>query len=213
MPTRGANIRITSLTCRHGPVTAVSEVDLEIEANTRVALVGTNGSGKSTLLRAVLGLHRNSTGTISVDDHVARTARDWARRRRECSWIPQRQSPGAFPLLVRELLDGPGGGEVARTAADELGVGGLLDRPVSTLSGGQFQRVHLARIAGAVEGGARVVLADEPTAALDFEARNEARSHLLGLGVTVLIVTHDPDLANACDRRLEMAAGLLREVT
>lgn len=190
----------------------MSEVDLAIEADTRVALVGTNGSGKSTLLRAVLGLHRDSTGTIAVDGHVARTTRDWTRRRKECAWIPQRQPPGAFPLLVRELLEGPGGGETARGSADELGVGDLLDRPVSTLSGGQFQRVHLARVAGAVAGGARVVLADEPTAALDFEARHEARSHLLGLGVTVLVVTHDPDLANACDRRLEMAAGLLREV-
>lgn len=213
MPTRGADIRITSLTCKHGPVEAVTGVDLEIEADTRVALVGTNGSGKSTLLRAVLGLHRNTTGTIAVDGHVAHTTREWAKRRRECAWIPQRQSPGAFPLLVRELLDGIGDGHAARSAAHELGVGRLLERPVSTLSGGQFQRVHLARVSGAIAGGARLVLADEPTAALDFEARSEARSYLLDLGVTVLIVTHDPDLAEACDRRLEMAAGQLREVT
>lgn len=213
MPPSGAGIQITKLSCDHGSVRAVAEVDLEISADTRVALVGTNGSGKSTLLRAVLGLHRHSAGTIAVDGHVARTAKDWIRRRRECAWIPQRQSPGAFPLLVRELLDGPGAHQAAREAAHGLGVGHLLGRPVSTLSGGQFQRVHLARVAGAVAGGARVVLADEPTAALDFEAREEARSYLLGLGVTVLVVTHDPDLAAACDRRLEMAAGQLREVT
>ncbi|SIO89844.1 ATP-binding cassette domain-containing protein [Nocardiopsis sp. JB363] len=212
MPPRGAGIRITALSCTHGSVRAVADVDLEVEADTRVALVGTNGSGKSTLLRAVLGLHRDTGGTIAVDGHVARTGRDWTRRRRECAWIPQRQSPGSFPLLVRELLDGPGGHPAARDAARDLGVGTLLERPVSTLSGGQFQRVHLARIAGSVADGARVVLADEPTAALDFEARAEARSYLLGLGVTVLVVTHDPDLAAACDRRLEMAAGSLREV-
>ncbi|MEV2275872.1 ATP-binding cassette domain-containing protein [Nocardiopsis sp. NPDC049922] len=213
MPPPGASIRIESLSCDHGPVRAVHEVDLDIRAGSRVALVGTNGSGKSTLVRAVLGLHRSTSGTVAVDGHVARTSRDWARRRRECAWIPQRQSAGSFPLLVRELLDSGGRGtERARAAADDLGVGHLLGRPVATLSGGQLQRVHLARVIGRVDAGARVVLADEPTAALDFDARRDAARHLLSLGVTTLVVTHDPDLAADCDRRLEMAAGRLREV-
>ncbi|WP_306369635.1 ATP-binding cassette domain-containing protein [Nocardiopsis sp. CC223A] len=212
MATSGAAVRIEALTCDHGPVRAVHGVDLDIGPGARVALTGTNGSGKSTLLRAVIGLHRPSGGTVAVDGHVARTGRDLNRRRRTCAWIPQRQAAGAFPLLVRELLDTGGDPAAARTAAADLGIGDLLSRPVSTLSGGQLQRAHLARVIGRVAAGAALVLADEPTAALDFGARREAAARLLGLGATVLVVTHDPELAAACDRRLEMAAGHLREV-
>ncbi|PWS40500.1 ABC transporter, partial [Streptomyces sp. ZEA17I] len=100
----------------------------------------------------------------------------------------------------------------AGAAASGLGVGDLADRPLHTLSGGQLQRMYLARAIGCVAAGARVLLADEPTAALDFDGQEEAADVLTSLPVTLVVVTHDRALANRCDRVLEMAAGRLREV-
>ncbi|MDF2255730.1 ABC transporter ATP-binding protein [Streptomyces ferralitis] len=200
------------MVCRHGRLAAVGGVDLDVAAGQRVALTGTNGSGKTTLLRAVLGLHRQVDGEILVGGRGSRSAAEWAWRRRACAWIPQRPAAGRFPLLAHELLRSSGDGGQALSAAERLGVGALVDRPLSSLSGGQLQRVHLARAVGCVAAGAGVVLADEPTAALDFAGQEEAAELLTGLPVTLLVVTHDRAMAARCDRVLEMAAGRLREV-
>ncbi|MFJ3951246.1 ATP-binding cassette domain-containing protein [Streptomyces libani] len=198
--------------CRHGRLEAVSGVDLDVAAGERIALTGTNGSGKTTLLRAVLGLHRQVDGQILVGRRGCRSAAEWAWRRRACAWIPQRPAAGRFPLLAKELLASSGAPAEAADAAERLGVGALGDRPLSSLSGGQLQRMHLARAVGCVSAGAGVLLADEPTAALDFAGQEEAAEVLTTLPVTVLVVTHDRAMAARCDRTLEMAAGRLREV-
>ncbi|AWN25522.1 ATP-binding cassette domain-containing protein [Streptomyces libani] len=198
--------------CRHGRLEAVSGVDLDVAAGERIALTGTNGSGKTTLLRAVLGLHRQVDGQILVGRRSCRSAAEWAWRRRACAWIPQRPAAGRFPLLAKELLASSGAPAEAADAAERLGVGALADRPLSSLSGGQLQRMHLARAVGCVAAGAGVLLADEPTAALDFAGQEEAAEVLTTLPVTVLVVTHDRAMAARCDRTLEMAAGRLREV-
>ncbi|WP_407285016.1 ABC transporter ATP-binding protein [Streptomyces sp. BP-8] len=207
----GLGIRMAEVSCRHGRQEVVREVDLDITPGERVALTGTNGSGKTTLLRAVLGLHRNVGGHIAVGGRPTRTAAEWAWRRRACAWIPQRPAAGRFPLLVGELLTSSGDVAEAGKAAARLGVGELTDRPLHTLSGGQLQRVHLARAVGCVAAGAGVLLADEPTAALDFDGQAEAAEVLTGLPVTLVVVTHDRGLAKRCDRVLEMAAGRVRE--
>ncbi|MFJ6215710.1 ATP-binding cassette domain-containing protein [Streptomyces sp. NPDC092296] len=201
------------MVCRHGRVEAVQGVDLDVVPGERIALTGTNGSGKTTLLRAVLGLHRQVAGELLVGGRGTRTASEWAWRRRACAWIPQRPAAGRFPLLARELLASSGAVAEAGAAADRLGVGALADRPLSALSGGQLQRMHLARAVGCVAAGAGVLLADEPTAALDFAGQEEAAELLTTLPVTLLVVTHDRALASRCDRVLEMAAGRLREVS
>lgn len=114
-------------------------------------------------------------------------------------------------MLVDELLVSAGpGADAARGAAERLGVGGLAARPLHTLSGGQLQRAFLARALGCVEAGARVLFADEPSAALDFEGQEQVASLLAGLPVTVVVVSHDRTVASACDRVAEMAAGRLR---
>ncbi|MFE7553959.1 metal ABC transporter ATP-binding protein [Streptomyces gardneri] len=208
----GLDIRMREVACRHGRNEAVAGVDLEIAAGERIALTGTNGSGKTTLLRAVLGLHRQVSGTIEVGGRGARSAAEWAWRRRSCAWIPQKPAAGRFPLRGDELLASCGAAAEAAGAADRLGVGALTARPVDTLSGGQLQRMYLARAIGCVAAGAQVLLADEPTAALDFEGQEEAADVLTALPVTLVVVTHDRALAERCDRVLEMAAGRLREV-
>ncbi|MGW6414532.1 metal ABC transporter ATP-binding protein [Streptomyces sp. NPDC055055] len=208
----GLDIRMRGVACRHGRTEVVVDVDLEIAAGERVALTGTNGSGKTTLLRAVLGLHRRTTGTIEVGGRPAGTAVEWAWRRRSCAWIPQKPAAGRFPLRGDELLASSGAPVDAAEAAERLGVGAFTGRPVDTLSGGQLQRMYLARAMGSVAAGAQVLLADEPTAALDFAGQEEAADVLASLPVTLVVVTHDRALAGRCDRVLEMAAGRLREV-
>ncbi|KOY56096.1 MULTISPECIES: metal ABC transporter ATP-binding protein [unclassified Streptomyces] len=208
----GLDVRMRGVACRHGRVEAVADVDLEIAAGERVALTGTNGSGKTTLLRAVLGLHRQVSGSILVGGRGTGSAAEWAWRRRSCAWIPQKPATGRFPLLGDELLASGGAPAEAAEAARKLGVGALLGRPLHTLSGGQLQRMYLARAIGSVAAGAEVLLADEPTAALDFGGQEEAAEVLAGLPVTLVVVTHDRALAERCDRVLEMAAGRLREI-
>ncbi|HWO59323.1 MAG TPA: ATP-binding cassette domain-containing protein [Umezawaea sp.] len=209
----GLRVRLDGVTCAHGRRTVVHGVDLVVEPGERVALTGTNGSGKTTLLRAVLGLHRARSGVIEVGGVRAGTAADWARRRRDAAWIPQKQAAGRFPLLADELLASSGAPEHARAAAGELGVGHLRDQPLHTMSGGQLQRTYLARAMGCVAAGAGLLLADEPTAALDFAGQADAARLLTSLPVTVLVVTHDRAVVNRCEHVLEMAAGTLREIT
>ncbi|MEV8533406.1 ABC transporter ATP-binding protein [Streptomyces sp. NPDC051211] len=208
----GLDVRMRGVACSHGRVPAVLDVDLEIAAGERIALTGTNGSGKTTLLRAVLGLHRQDSGAILIGGRGTGSAADRAWRRRSCAWIPQKPAVGRFPLLGGELLASSGAPAEAAEAAARLGVAELVRRPLHTLSGGQLQRMYLARAMGCVAAGAQVVLADEPTAALDFDGQAEAADVLASLPVTVMVVTHDRALAERCDRVLEMAAGRLREV-
>ncbi|MEV5830946.1 ATP-binding cassette domain-containing protein [Spirillospora sp. NPDC052242] len=205
-------LRLHSVCCRYGRSRAVDAVDLRVEPGERVALTGTDGSGKSTLLRAVLGLHRDVSGDIEVGGRIARRAADWAVRRRQVAWIPQRRTAGRFPLLVGELLASGGDVAASRRAAADLGLAGLLDRPLSSLSGGQLQRAYLARALGQVSAGAGVLLADEPTAALDVAGQEQVATLLGAVPVTVVVATHDRAVVRACDRVTEMAAGRLREL-
>ena len=89
----------------------------------------------------------------------------------------------------------------------------LADRPLHALSGGQLQRVFLARALGSIAGGAGLLLADEPTAALDFGGQAAVATVIAAQQVTVLVVTHDRTMASHCGRVIEMANGRAREVT
>ncbi|WP_199743031.1 metal ABC transporter ATP-binding protein [Nocardia stercoris] len=205
-------MELTGVCCTHSRRPVVRRADLVVEPGERVALTGTNGSGKTTLVRTILGLHPLTSGAITVDGQQARGQRDWDQRRKDTAWIPQRQAAGHFPLLAHELLSSSGDLDAAMSAAGRLGVAQFADRPLDTLSGGQLQRMYLARALGCVAAGARLLLADEPTAALDFTGQAEAAELLVDQPVTVLVVTHDRALAARCDRVLEMADGHLREV-
>jgi zinc transport system ATP-binding protein len=207
-----AEVSFAEVSCRYGRSTAVDAVDFTVAAGEHIALTGANGSGKTTLLRAALGLHPLSGGQVRVRGTAASRPADWAERRRQIAWVPQRLTPGRFPLLVSELLDSGGHRESANEAAAQLGIAGLGRRPLHTLSGGQLQRAFLARALGCVASGASVLFADEPTAALDFAGQDQVAAVLARLPVTVVVVSHDRAMTRSCDRVAEMAAGRLRVV-
>ena len=209
--TQPARLELRRVACIFGQTRVVNEVDLCLEPGEHVALVGSNGSGKTTLLRAILGLHPLAGGQILVDNADASTPLTWQERRKRIAWMPQRQSTGQFPLLVRELLDSSLAPNQAFSAARDLGLNELLERPLHALSGGQLQRVYLARALGSLAGGAGLLLADEPTAALDFDGQVKVAEVLRNLAATVLVVTHDRAMAERSHRVVEMAGGQLRE--
>jgi iron complex transport system ATP-binding protein len=185
---------------------ALDKVAFSVSGGELVAVVGPNGSGKTTLLRTLLGLEPARSGVVRLDD---RDIGAWTRRSlaETIGALPQREEP-AFPLTVREaVLMGRWaslGPTAPLTAADEVAIASALarcdvtgfeDRRVETLSGGEWQRVRLAR---ALAAAPQLLLLDEPTAALDIGhemALFELLRQLVHDGLGVLIITHDLNLA------------------
>jgi zinc transport system ATP-binding protein len=207
-----AQLHLAGIACWHGSNQVVDNISLTLTPGEHMALIGSNGSGKSTLLRAILGLHTGVRGQLVLDGEVAVTAAQWQRRRARIAYMPQRQATGHFPLLVEELLASSGQIAAARQAAEALAVWQYARRPLHALSGGQLQRVFLARAMGMLAGEAGLLLADEPTAALDFAGQAAIAAQVAALPATVLVVTHDRTLAARCHRTIEMAGGQLRAV-
>jgi iron complex transport system ATP-binding protein len=187
------------------PALALDGVTLAAPAGEITAVVGPNGSGKSTLVRALLGRLPLERGTITIDgaDVVALPARERARR---VAVVPQRES-ATFPLPVRELvalgrhphLGGFAGWSVADEAAvaaaiEAAGIGDLVDRSSDELSGGEWQRVRIAR---ALAQRAPALVLDEPTTFLDIAHEMsvfELLATLAAEGIAVLLVSHQLNL-------------------
>jgi iron complex transport system ATP-binding protein len=198
---------------------AVSAVSLAVRPGEFHAVLGPNGSGKTTLLRLALGLVVPAQGRAQVLD---RDAAAWPRRdlARVVAVVPQREE-GTFPQRVRDAVAlgryphlSPWGGERAadRAAIDQAlaacDASALAHRWVGTLSGGEAQRVRLAR---ALAQQPRLLVLDEPTSSLDLRHEMElferARA-LVDRGLAVIVITHHVNLAaRFADRVLLLAAG------
>ncbi|MGA5223730.1 ABC transporter permease [Streptomyces koyangensis] len=195
-------------------LTGYTHFPLTAPAGTAIAVVGPNGAGKTTLLRALLGL------TPRAHAEVLLGGRDVTRlptHRREVAWVPQ--DGALFPHLSALANTAYGlrargvpRAEARRQAREwlvRLGVGELAGRRPAQLSGGQAQRVALAR---ALAARPRLLLLDEPLAALDqttrARVRHTLRRHLAGFGGVCLIVTHDPvEAVSLADRVLVLEGG------
>ncbi|MFI6054986.1 ABC transporter permease [Streptomyces violascens] len=198
----------------HAEVTGFNELTLEADPGITIAVVGENGAGKTTLLRALLGLTPRAHAELRLGDLDVTAL---PPHKRGVAWVPQ--DGALFPHLTALAntayglrAQGVARGE-ARAAAqrwlDRLGVGQLAHRKPAQLSGGQAQRVALAR---ALAARPRLLLLDEPLAALDqttrAHVRHTLRTHLAGFAGVCLIVTHDPvEAVSLADRVLVLDAG------
>ena len=205
-------------------VRALDGVDLDIRLGELVAVMGASGSGKSTLLNIVGGLDTPTAGSVTLagDELSALDARARARlRRRSIGYVFQDFNlipalTAAENVSLPRELDGIGGrsarGE-ARAALREVGVEDLADRFPDELSGGQQQRVAIAR---ALVGPRRLVLADEPTGALDSTTGEDVMRVLrarIDAGAAGLLVTHEPRFAAWADRTVFLRDGLVVDGT
>jgi putative ABC transport system ATP-binding protein len=219
-------LRGVSMIYGSGPseVHALRGVDLRVEAGMMVAVMGPSGSGKSSLLGIAGGLEDPTSGEVRVDgDLVTRMSRsDRARlRRRVVGYVFQDYNllPGltaAENVSLPLELDGTPARRArvaAMSALDELGMVERADRFPDELSGGERQRAAIAR---AVVGERRLLLADEPSGALD-SANGEAVMRLLRAackrGVAAVVVTHDAQLASWADRVVFLRDGLVADQT
>jgi iron complex transport system ATP-binding protein len=194
-------------------VPALDDVSLEAPRGEITAVVGPNGSGKSTLVRALVGRVPLESGSITVDGVLAGELAPTALARR-VAIVTQREEP-AFPLAVREyvalgryphlgLWRAPASSDAAAiaSAVERTGVAPYLDRAVTELSGGEWQRVRLAR--AVAQGGDSLVL-DEPTTFLDVGhemAVFELLARLAADGQAVFLVSHQLNLVARFAHRL-----------
>jgi putative ABC transport system ATP-binding protein len=193
-------------------------VSLDVESGETVAIVGPSGAGKSSLLRLLNRLDEPTGGTVYLDDTDYRTIEP-ERLRKRVGLVPQ--NPALRAGTVRENVTiGPRlRGEAVseeRLAGllDAVGLGGYADRDASDLSGGEAQRVAVART---VVNDPEVILLDEPTASLDSEAEAEVErllADLLASGdLTVILVTHDERQAERlADRVARLRDGRIVDV-
>ncbi|WP_435103234.1 metal ABC transporter ATP-binding protein [Arhodomonas sp. AD133] len=191
-------IELDGVTAGYDGRAAIVDVSLTVGDGEFLGLVGPNGSGKSTLLKAVLGLIDPMRGRVRVLGMPPR------RASRHIGYVPQHAAfPRDFPISVRQVVRqgrlrpwqfGPGYAREDRRIADEalteVEMGPLADRSVSQLSGGQLQRVLIAR---ALAVRPRMLLLDEPTANIDPRAERDLFDLLKALNrrMTIVVVSHD----------------------
>ncbi|MEU7898397.1 ABC transporter ATP-binding protein [Nonomuraea sp. NPDC049152] len=204
----------------NGHVHALRGVDLTVSSGELLAIIGPSGSGKSTMLQIIGTLDRPTSGTVRIAGHSVLDLNDRqlsALRARHLGFVFQQfhLSPGVSaldnvadgllysgtPLRVRR--------ERAAAALDRVGLGHRLDHKPNQMSGGEQQRVAVAR---AVVGDPPLLLADEPTGNLDSAAGAEVLKIIKELseaGTTIAIITHDNEIAEWCPRQVRVRDGLV----
>jgi putative ABC transport system ATP-binding protein len=212
-------VRLDDVRKEYGDATALDGVRLEIRAGEAVAVMGPSGCGKSTLLNMIAGLDRPTSGTVQVHGQDLGALNETGLalfRRRHIGMIFQffnliDDLPALDNVALAAQLIGTSARQARRRALELLGELGIADRKgtyPAALSGGERQRVAVAR---ALMNRPALLLADEPTGALDSRSGEQVMDLLIDLnqiGQTLLIVTHDPHLATRCASRLiEVADG------
>jgi putative ABC transport system ATP-binding protein len=215
-----------ALTKNYGPTRALAGVDAAVHRGESLAIMGASGSGKTTLLHALAGIISPDSGSVAFMsasgeriDVTGQSESVRSRLRRERFGFVFQQG-----LLIPELtaienvalalmINGAKRQDAIGPAAawlQSLGLAGMEDRRIGELSGGQAQRVAIAR---AQVTGAELIFADEPTGALDSHTSAEVMDALLwsttGQGRTLVVVTHDPQVAARCTRVLRMRDGVI----
>ena len=196
-------------------------ISLTVGDGESVAIMGPSGSGKSTLLHCMSGVLVPDQGEVLFDGHDVAAMGDAERSRlrlehfgfifQDGQLLPELTATEnvALPQIMRGVPRSQAHDE-AIDMLTRLGLGAYVDRYPGQLSGGQGQRVAIAR---ALAGPPSVVFADEPTAALDQATGHEVMQQIVAVcqkfGVTLVVVTHDPKIADWCSRRVEIRDGLI----
>jgi putative ABC transport system ATP-binding protein len=210
------DVQVT-LPSRAGPVAILRGCDLQADAGEAVGLVGPSGSGKTTILMVIAGLEAVTEGKVEVagqdlrrldEDALARFRRDHVGIVFQAFHLIPAMTALENVAVPLEFRGVPQARAIASDALDAVGLGHRLSHYPGQLSGGEQQRVAMAR---ALAAGAQVILADEPTGNLDQETGQTIMELLFRLqrerGTTLLLVTHDQGLVRRCDRVLEVRDG------
>lgn len=216
-------LSLTDITKDFGGGPVLAGISLDIEPGELVAVMGPSGSGKSTLLHCMSGVLTPTHGSVRYGDEELSALSDTPRSRtrlrnfgfvfQDGQLLPELSNVDNVALPA--MLNGMGRGAARRRAMellDQLGLGGLADRRPAQVSGGQAQRVTIARALVANPG---VVFADEPTGALDQSTGHEVMQMLTTIvrqaGASLVMVTHDPKVADWMQHRVEIRDGIIHD--
>jgi putative ABC transport system ATP-binding protein len=209
---------------KEGAFTALDDISLTISNGETVAIIGKSGSGKSTLMHVMSGLDHPTSGTITIDDQDLHQMKSKAMdtfRANEMSFIFQsffvepNQTCYQNVMLPLEIAEVPMRDRRAmvKAALEEVELAEKIDNKAANLSGGQKQRLAIAR---AIVNKPRLIFADEPTGNLDSATGDKIMNLLFALnkqlGSTLIIVTHDHELAARCNVQVSLLDGKLQKI-
>jgi len=196
-------VKLTDVSFQYDEKVVLDQVTFSLDRGDFVGIVGPNGSGKSTLMKLILGLLSPTKGTVELFGQPLSKFRDWSR----IGYVAQQVAHGAggFPATVREVVASGLVGKVGlfrrlkshhhekvRDVVERVGLTAKLDQRIGSLSGGQLQRVFIAR---ALVAEPELLILDEPTVGVDQESIEQFYTLLRSLkeesGLTMMIVSHD----------------------
>lgn len=198
-------VKIENLTFSIGEKNILNNINIEINKNEKVALIGENGCGKSTLLRLIAGLYQAQEGYIKINNADIENVKDNAERRNMITYIPK-EDQIFIGSIDDNIIYNSSDKEEKRlsTLQRDINIDSFKNLNTDEMSGGQKKRINIAR---ALIHSSEILLADEPTSSLDYENSKNIIHKILNYNGTCIIVTHDKDQIKYFDRIIMLKNG------